>query len=118
MTRSRQLCDHPSAFFISSGPSAACTLFPYTSLFRSRLIERAFRLADVGVDHTHLRFGVLRGGGEGRRSAGGYGRRSEEHTSELQSRLHIVCRLLLEKKKTIIMMTSQAHSSRDLHNNG
>ena len=30
----------------------------------ARLIERAFRLADVGVDHTHLRFGVLRGGGE------------------------------------------------------
>src|SRR2546422_6952780 len=59
------------------------TLFPYTTLFRSRLR------------------------GEGARDAGApvvpgdrVWTRSEEHTSELQSRLHLVCRLLLEKKKT------------------
>src|SRR2546422_6781518 len=58
------------------------TLFPYTTLFRS-------------VDH---RPHDARGDCEAHR--GGQGeRRSEEHTSELQSRLHLVCRLLLEKKK-------------------
>src|SRR2546422_8513336 len=71
------------------------TLFPYTTLFRSR--------ADVaGVPHREghrvwhpaqlLR--DLEGGG-----LLSFDPRSEEHTSELQSRLHLVCRLLLEKKK-------------------
>src|SRR2546422_6166138 len=59
------------------------TLFPYTTLFRSR--ERLPRAA-------HARPAVDR-------RARGDDRRSEEHTSELQSRLHLVCRLLLEKKK-------------------
>src|SRR2546429_2227119 len=85
------------------------TLFPYTTLFRSRrrrepvtelfvfrfgirvrgdrqegfLFRLLLRLSSVAHDHFHCR--VLR---------------SEEHTSELQSRLHLVCRLLLEKKKT------------------
>src|SRR3712207_7170670 len=91
------------------------TLFPYTTLFRS---PRGARRADlqlvVGV-------GVLDGGrrpaperphpdlreGEQREEArhdhhGGHGGRSEEHTSELQSRQYLVCRLLLEKKKTPI----------------
>src|SRR2546422_8462144 len=62
------------------------TLFPYTTLFRSHLVSRVSGdIEDVGV-HTD---GVL----------GAH--RSEEHTSELQSRLHLVCRLLLEKKKTL-----------------
>src|SRR2546429_7123586 len=69
------------------------TLFPYTTLFRSRI--RIVLLAPfaerfvVGVRkiwHDSLRKGF----------------RSEERTSELQSRLHLVCRLLLEKKKTSI----------------
>src|SRR2546422_6373374 len=61
------------------------TLFPYTTLFRSALRQ------PVG--------GAREGGGRAplRRLRGT--RRSEEHTSELQSRLHLVCRLLLEKKK-------------------
>src|SRR2546422_8159621 len=59
------------------------TLFPYTTLFRSRRI-----LCDSGNGRRrHL--------GRSQMPA-----RSEEHTSELQSRLHLVCRLLLEKKKT------------------
>src|SRR2546429_6664751 len=61
------------------------TLFPYTTLFRSR----AEHAAGPG------------GGGAGGRAAPGGRVRSEEHTSELQSRLHLVCRLLLEKKKPI-----------------
>src|SRR5439155_8233509 len=61
------------------------TLFPYTTLFRSdrhgprsRCDDRRLHRARAGVE----------------------GYRSEEHTSELQSRGHLVCRLLLEKKKT------------------
>src|SRR5437762_9871718 len=74
------------------------TLFPYTTLFRSRwrLSARALTLAD-GVRGHRKR--AARGAGEhwtGPRSRG----RSEEHTSELQSPMYLVCRLLLEKKKT------------------
>src|SRR5690349_23026399 len=87
------------------------TLFPYTTLFRSgqaagvraggsrgrarrvRTVERA----RVGHDRS-------RRGARGRRAD----RRSEEHTSELQSRRELVCRLLLEKKK---ISTSQLNES-------
>src|SRR2546422_5546789 len=69
------------------------TLFPYTTLFRSRsgvphrrrVVRRGDRLERRA--HRH------------RREVGRRVPRSEEHTSELQSRLHLVCRLLLEKKK-------------------
>src|SRR2546430_6250914 len=76
------------------------TLFPYTTLFRSRDPDR--RLVQSGrqaADHDRLppRFQVRRTGAAdlepGRQ-------RSEEHTSELQSQSNLVCRLLLEKKKT------------------
>src|SRR5258708_25850101 len=69
------------------------TLFPYTTLFRSRSCTRALWPA-AGLDHSD------------RRGLGQYyappqhpAPRSEEHTSELQSPDHLVCRLLLEKKK-------------------
>src|SRR5436305_5204946 len=71
------------------------TLFPYTTLFRSRRREpHALRPRDHGV----ARRGADDPGARGlpRRVARV---RSEEHTSELQSRPHLVCRLLLEKKK-------------------
>src|SRR2546429_2368563 len=64
------------------------TLFPYTTLFRSL---PAGRRVAAGVRHNAV-------GGVRASMAGDV--RSEEHTSELQSRLHLVCRLLLEKKKT------------------
>src|SRR2546422_6422229 len=69
------------------------TLFPYTTLFRS---PRGCPTPTVGyrLPTTSPTGPVLH---EARRRAEG---RSEEHTSELQSRLHLVCRLLLEKKKT------------------
>src|SRR5690554_7309672 len=71
------------------------TLFPYTTLFRSQL--RAF--AGKGIGNT-----VCNGQFAGYANdkcflATEYSHRSEEHTSELQSRPHLVCRLLLEKKK-------------------
>src|SRR2546422_6644222 len=73
------------------------TLFPYTTLFRSSPRALPQRL-EAGREHArrerhHL---ISRDGGGRGISDGG---RSEEHTSELQSRLHLVCRLLLEKKK-------------------
>src|SRR2546422_7722445 len=78
------------------------TLFPYTTLFRSRAAQaghaRRERVPLTGSVHTEGREGRDardRRGGRGRRDL----LRSEEHTSELQSRLHLVCRLLLEKKK-------------------
>src|SRR2546422_7429207 len=70
------------------------TLFPYTTLFRSALVVGCAARVKIAVAH-----GGLEGGRgpqvEGLRRL----HRSEEHTSELQSRLHLVCRLLLEKKK-------------------
>src|SRR2546427_1914135 len=65
------------------------TLFPYTTLFRSVEIERAADVVAVGTERDASPVP------EGLRHA----RRSEEHTSELQSQSNLVCRLLLEKKK-------------------
>src|SRR2546429_7025690 len=67
------------------------TLFPYTTLFRSELsgAERPLPAPCSTIVGT-----LMRGFAARRCSI-----RSEEHTSELQSRLHLVCRLLLEKKK-------------------
>src|SRR5215208_1768296 len=67
------------------------TLFPYTTLFRSRAGRRRHA---ARTDRGGLRAGVVRQDHAGLPHA-----RSEEHTSELQSRGHLVCRLLLEKKK-------------------
>src|SRR2546422_5430445 len=87
-------------FFLMIRRPPRSTLFPYTTLFRSRYLVRDFPAAVVQswgyVLAAFLLFAVP--------GAIGYAiirahPRSEEHTSELQSRLHLVCRLLLEKKK-------------------
>src|SRR2546430_5714810 len=82
------------------------TLFPYTTLFRSRT---------GGVSTGAVRTAIVRCGGVGlgdgagavrtaivRCGGVGFGDRSEEHTSELQSQSNLVCRLLLEKKKNTL----------------
>src|SRR2546429_1063335 len=70
------------------------TLFPYTTLFRSYPLERACAMhCSVSVSDP-IWFSLIRIAFATLSSI-----RSEEHTSELQSRLHLVCRLLLEKKK-------------------
>src|SRR3712207_7831710 len=81
------------------------TLFPYTTLFRSRPAGRPLRRPGRRLDDdTGPRGGGERRGGAGRRAGDPVGTavpgrpRSEEHTSELQSRQYLVCRLLLEKK--------------------
>src|SRR2546422_9763038 len=89
-------------FFLMIRRPPRSTLFPYTTLFRSR--QCALRVLDgeVGLPTGDLDLGQAREG---------LGPRSEEHTSELQSRLHLVCRLLLEKKKKR-NTTSSTRSSR------
>src|SRR5947208_11641208 len=85
------------------------TLFPYTTLFRSRLGGELEDLGLAGTEQVGPRGpGDLPGAALGDRQEGlalvpdradGADERSEEHTSELQSPDHLVCRLLLEKKK-------------------
>src|SRR3712207_7228440 len=75
------------------------TLFPYTTLFRSLRVHEHDDAGDAAAQHRHdprvLQVPPVAHVARGRRP----GRRSEEHTSELQSRQYLVCRLLLEKKK-------------------
>src|SRR2546427_4538277 len=81
------------------------TLFPYTTLFRSPM-------ATSLATSTPTREKLVRAGKAAARLAQltTGDKRSEEHTSELQSQSNLVCRLLLEKKKTLVM--NQCHSRR------
>src|SRR5205809_5970701 len=84
-------------------PPPSSTLFPYTTLFRSCLRRRRARACSGRRRNGEKASRVARpahGRRRPSRRARQRGARSEEHTSELQSRLHLVCRLLLEKKKT------------------
>src|ERR1039458_10776288 len=80
----------PFFFFLMIRRPPRSTLFPYTTLFRSEV--GGVELGDGGVEEF----------GEGEF-------RSEEHTSELQSLRHLVCRLLLEKKKKKKLKTQQTN---------
>src|SRR3712207_6898461 len=98
------------------------TLFPYTTLFRSRLryVERALQKIEEGTYGLSDDSGqpiprgrleavpeAIRTVEEQERSREAYRHRSEEHTSELQSRQNFVCRLLLEKKKKTLHQQSE-----------
>src|SRR5436189_2195213 len=91
----RVILGRPSAgiyshfFFLMFRRPPRSTLFPYTTLFRSQLDARGH-----GLHAAH-------DGRFGRAAARRREPRSEEHTSELQSPMYLVCRLLLEKKKTM-----------------
>src|SRR2546422_5383374 len=74
------------------------TLFPYTTLFRSPGFEEDIHRGLAG-EHSRADAGDPPHADEVVQERRRRGERSEEHTSELQSRLHLVCRLLLEKKK-------------------
>src|SRR2546422_3020464 len=92
------------------------TLFPYTTLFRSRSLKRRidkFRLV-FWLHHPSRKELGIRVPTHWWLSNWTEPCRSEEHTSELQSRLHLVCRLLLEKKKknaksTHTLLTNSNH---------
>src|SRR2546422_10816567 len=77
-------------FFLMIRRPPRSTLFPYTTLFRS-LADKALKVAQLHLLESKVAVDYEAVSAEDR---------SEEHTSELQSRLHLVCRLLLEKKKT------------------
>src|SRR5437879_10559381 len=84
-----------SLFISPSQRPPTSTLFPYTTLFRSRVLQPG--RGDLVLGHgerlpVHLRHGV---------AGAAAAQRSEEHTSELQSPMYLVCRLLLEKKKRV-----------------
>src|SRR2546422_8573925 len=82
------------------------TLFPYTTLFRSLDVHVNPLVIARGVgepvDHRLIDRDPVRGAQFAPDVLQKVLRRSEEHTSELQSRLHLVCRLLLEKKKAAV----------------
>src|SRR5205809_1619463 len=88
----RSCTAHPLFFFFLFPRPPSSTLFPYTTLFRSDLRGRL--RWDAAQPSRHRSACGARARGQERCRD-----RSEEHTSELQSRLHLVCRLLLEKKK-------------------
>src|SRR3712207_8090412 len=100
-----------SFFFLMIRRPPRSTLFPYTTLFRSAIADDAVEAVELrrgqhqravaegdGLDPEEGHRGTDLDIGE-RREGVGAGARSEEHTSELQSRQYLVCRLLLEKKK-------------------
>src|SRR2546422_2045631 len=89
----------PLFFFLMIRRPPRSTLFPYTTLFRSGAAGETRPLGSCprGRPRRSCRRSRSRSWRAATSAPGR--RRSEEHTSELQSRLHLVCRLLLEKKK-------------------
>src|SRR4051794_41626984 len=87
------------------------TLFPYTTLFRSSSQEKRWPLVTIGTRSMPMRPGHSRASFF---SASMKKERSEEHTSELQSPVHLVCRLLLEKKK---IRTNRARENKNREKN-
>src|SRR2546422_2092145 len=96
-------------FFLMIRRPPRSTLFPYTTLFRSDV----FAAADPVTMAKAVDAGRITEPAE----TFATNVRSEEHTSELQSRLHLVCRLLLEKKKKTKQPSTRivGHESTDLH---
>src|SRR3712207_7035036 len=105
-------------FFLMIRRPPRSTLFPYTTLFRSRTPEPggAVPTRPAGRSHVPDRSGGGDHRRDGRRTGAGVGApalragtrtRSEEHTSELQSRQYLVCRLLLEKKNKHLTTISE-----------
>src|SRR2546430_11141353 len=102
-------------FFLMIRRPPRSTLFPYTTLFRSHCSLRHAHAGrryyvgragsrSMGRSHPNYEAGnALHGGGS---------RRSEEHTSELQSQSNLVCRLLLEKKKNDVAQSTSARAAR------
>src|SRR5260221_14569832 len=91
---------HYFFFFLMIRRPPRSTLFPYTTLFRSPLLDLVLMPDCVALAGSATQSG-----------------RSEEHTSELQSHSDLVCRLLLEKKKRlspVIVLTANAEPSRHL----
>src|SRR3712207_8622718 len=93
----------PVYFFLMIRRPPRSTLFPYTTLFRSkdRHVPFALPTLETPADAVEATAALVEGVASGALTPS----RSEEHTSELQSRQYLVCRLLLEKKKQLILPT-------------
>src|SRR2546422_4140849 len=105
-------------FFLMIRRPPRSTLFPYTTLFRSLGELPPAHPRHYHVGHQNVDSPGMAGRQLERRGAVGRLERSEEHTSELQSRLHLVCRLLLEKKKnenSRLTRVSRHRNNRCLH---
>src|SRR2546422_6150849 len=94
-------------FFLMIRRPPRSTLFPYTTLFRSTL-GRAVQSQECGY------YPIATADLRRHRGKVAFQARSEEHTSELQSRLHLVCRLLLEKKKKEPSQSSDRHETTEV----
>src|SRR3712207_7211830 len=90
-----QLLEMLLFFFLMIRRPPRSTLFPYTTLFRSYMSQKFSLYEDLKVWENIRLFGGIYGMSDMEI------KRSEEHTSELQSRQYLVCRLLLEKKQKI-----------------
>src|SRR5437764_3985014 len=90
-------------FFLILRRPPRSTLFPYTTLFRSPFLDLVAQLPTAGGEQLDAVVGE---------------RRSEEHTSELQSPMYLVCRLLLEKKKSHSAGTHVAASTLPAQSDG
>src|SRR5258708_31399518 len=94
----------PQFFFLMIRRPPRSTLFPYTTLFRSMMRRISLGLLVAGsrpaANSTFCASGIAKGAV-----------RSEEHTSELQSPDHLVCRLLLEKKKGLVEALKRFHAT-------
>src|SRR5258708_24442551 len=101
-------------FFLMIRRPPRSTLFPYTTLFRSRLHCREIKKEQnqSAVTRVQRRLGLLPRTQQRSLFCGARDGRSEEHTSELQSPDHLVCRLLLEKKKMESIRRKQAACSK------
>src|SRR5260370_15777062 len=96
-----------SFFFLMIRRPPRSTLFPYTTLFRSMRLQLDTLVTDAKKNMQKI------SGAAGLPAVGQ--ERSEEHTSELQSHLNLVCRLLLEKKKTKKSSAERHHRVHRLH---
>src|SRR5258708_22927595 len=83
------------------------TLFPYTTLFRSNVVHEVAEFVEESFNVAVVHEAGVGGGGDREVADENRFRRSEEHTSELQSPDHLVCRLLLEKKKKTVTVRNQ-----------
>src|SRR3712207_7102477 len=99
-------------FFLMIRQPPRSTLFPYTTLFRSGAREGGGRRGRASARRTQRAGGPQQvHGGPAVQLVGVDHVRSEEHTSELQSRQYLVCRLLLEKKKKLKSTSLKANHS-------
>src|SRR3712207_7323347 len=110
MLRSFNMIDVRSFFFLMIRRPPRSTLFPYTTLFRSSSARRISRNAASRSASVIFAFPRSRSVTACRRAERD-SNRSEEHTSELQSRQYLVCRLLLEKKIGRVLVLAIARGS-------